>query len=145
MQKLETVGNLVWVPMGEICEIAGKFCRLSISYNNGPGSCCYRTVWAYDTLEDAEAHNDKNRSSSNHSWDHWGRLKICDGAFGSSNYVKAVIEVCTAFDSESVRSQYYPYRWITRYSNGRIGIRITELREPNQTPEGAILEMICGL
>lgn len=135
MQKLEKVGDFVWVPMGEICEIAGKFCRFSISYLNGPGSCCYRTVWAYDTVEDAKAHNSKHKSSSNHSWDHWGRLKVHD---------KAIIEVCTAFDEISVRSEYYPYRWVTRYSNGRIGIRLKELREA-QTREGAILEMICGL
>lgn len=150
MQKLEKIGQVVWVSMGEpVCEIAGMFCKFSLSYSDG--GCAYRTVWSYATAEGAEKGRDASGkyieavgSNSHHTWDDWGRLKIIRGTFGSPNYVAAIVEITGAFDTQYVRSEYYPYRYVTRYSNGRIGIRLVEICEANQTAAGAILNMICN-
>ena len=148
MLRLEKIGDFVWVPMGQVCEIAGLFCTFSFSFQNGPGSCCYRTIWAYDSHALALRNyggESECTSSSKHSWEDVERMQIRRGRMGSPDYVRAVVEVQTAFDARTTRDADWPYRWRTHYSNGRIGIRLVELPAANQTPASAILDMICGV
>lgn len=142
MLELKKIGDRGRVGVYDPILIAGKICKFSIS-TNSHGVFCFKTVWSYD--DEAAFKSDKHCGTySNHTWNDNACMLIHSGKIGEPDYKRAEVEITPVYDSRSVKSSSYPYRYREERSNVGVLVELTKIFEPNQTHLDVIVDTICG-